>query len=58
MDGLTQLLASDPFWLWLVVGAVVLAVEVATGTGWLLWAAVAAGAVIILSLTTSVGFPV
>ncbi len=58
MDGLTQLLASDPFWLWLVVGAVVLAVEVATGTGWLLWAAVAAGAVSILALTTSVGFPV
>lgn len=58
MAGLTDLLASDPFWLWLVVGAVVLAVEVATGTGWLLWAAVAAGAVSILALTTKTGFPV
>ena len=58
MSGLADLIASDPFWLWLVVGAVVLAVEVATGTGWLLWAAVAAGAVSILALTTRTSFSV
>jgi membrane protein implicated in regulation of membrane protease activity len=58
MNGFSDLIASDPFWLWLVVGAVVLAVEVATGTGWLLWAAVAAGAVSILALTTAASFAV
>ena len=31
-----------PFWVWLAVAALFLAVEVATGTGWLLWPAASA----------------
>src|SRR4051812_9298740 len=31
--------ALHPFWLWLAVAAIFLAIEVATGTGWLLWPA-------------------
>ena len=39
MDGLSNLILSHPFWAWMAVGAVFLAVEVATGSGWLLWPA-------------------
>jgi len=46
------LFASHPFWVWLAVGAVFLAIEVVTGSGWLLWpagsAAVVAVALLIL----------
>ena len=31
--------ALHPFWVWLAIAAAFLAVEVATGTGWLLWPA-------------------
>lgn len=58
MSGITQTLASDPFWLWLVVGAAILAVEIMTGTGWLLWAAIAAGAVGLLALATHTTLPI
>ncbi len=36
------LYAAHPFWAWLAIGAVFLAVEVMTGSGWLLWPAAAA----------------
>jgi membrane protein implicated in regulation of membrane protease activity len=42
MDGLTGFFAAQPFWGWLAVAALFLAVEVATGTGWLLWPAASA----------------
>ena len=35
-------------WFWMALGAGLLAVEVATGTGWLLWAAASAGVVAIV----------
>jgi hypothetical protein len=38
MDWLLQ----NPFALWLVIGGLLLAVEVATGSGWLLWPAASA----------------
>jgi len=46
MDWLLQ----SPFALWLAVGAVLLAVEVATGSGWLLWPAASAAAMGLLGL--------
>jgi membrane protein implicated in regulation of membrane protease activity len=37
MLGLFDFYMAHPFWVWLAVAAVFLSVEVATGTGWLLW---------------------
>ena len=45
MEGLIQLAIANPAWVWAAVGALVLAVEVATGSGWLLWPAASAAAV-------------
>lgn len=42
MDGLASFYALHPFWVWLAVAALFLAVEVSTGTGWLLWPAASA----------------
>jgi hypothetical protein len=42
MPDLAALYASHPVWIWIAIGAAVLAVEVATGSGWLLWPAAAA----------------
>jgi len=42
MDAVTGFHALHPFWTWLAVAALLLAVEVATGTGWLLWPAASA----------------
>ena len=33
---------SQPVWLWLALAALVLAIEIVTGTGWLLWPSVSA----------------
>lgn len=41
---------ADPFWVWIAAGAVLLAIEVATASGWLLWAAGCAAAVGLLTL--------
>ena len=42
MGWLTDLYAAQPFWVWAGLGAALLAVEVVTGSGWLLWAAASA----------------
>lgn len=42
MDAIAGFYALHPFWLWLAVAAIFLAVEVSTGTGWLLWPAASA----------------
>jgi membrane protein implicated in regulation of membrane protease activity len=47
MDWLLQ----HPFALWLAIGAVLLAVEVGTGSGWLLWPAASAAVMGLLGLT-------
>lgn len=44
MDALAGFYVLHPFWLWLAVAAVFLALEVASGTGWLLWPAASAAA--------------
>jgi membrane protein implicated in regulation of membrane protease activity len=51
VEGLHPALLDDPFRLWVAAGAVLLAVEVATGTGWLLWAAACAGLMALVVLT-------
>ncbi len=50
MEWLTGLYQNQPFWVWLGIGAVILTAEIATGSGWLLWAALSAGAVAYLAL--------
>jgi hypothetical protein len=47
-----------PFWTWLAVGAALLALETATGSGYLLWPAVSAGVVALLTLAVRLGLPV
>ena len=49
MDAILDLYASQPFWIWLAVGVLLLAVEAALSTEWLLWPAVAAGVVAVLT---------
>ncbi|HKQ44163.1 MAG TPA: NfeD family protein [Rhizomicrobium sp.] len=44
-------LLLNPFLLWLAIGGVLLAVEVATGSGWLLWPAASAAVLALLGLT-------
>ena len=42
MGAMQGLYAAHPFWPWLAAAALFLAIEVATGTGWLLWPAASA----------------
>ena len=49
MDAVLDIYASQPFWIWLAVGVLLLAVEAALSTEWLLWPAVAAGVVAVLT---------
>ena len=50
MDALMTLYADHGLWFWMGLAAALLAVEVLTGSGWLLWAAAAAAAVGLLGL--------
>ena len=54
MDALIELHAAQPFWIWLALGVILLAVEAAFSTEWLLWPAVAAG---VVAVTTALGLP-
>lgn len=55
MDAVLDIYASQPFWIWLAIGVLLLAVEAALSTEWLLWPAVAAGVVAVL---TAVGLDI
>lgn len=44
MDWLGGVYGEQPFWVWAGLSAALLAVEVVTGSGWLLWAAASAAA--------------
>lgn len=44
-------------WFWIALGAALLAVEVATGTGWLLWAAASAGVVAVVEALWELPLP-
>jgi membrane protein implicated in regulation of membrane protease activity len=57
MDAVLDIYASQPFWIWLAIGVLLLAVEAALSTEWLLWPAVAAGVVAVLTaLGLDIGF--
>jgi membrane protein implicated in regulation of membrane protease activity len=57
MDAVTDLLAAQPFWVWAGLGAALLAIEVMTGTGWLLWASASAGVTAVVVALASTGLP-
>jgi len=42
MDTILGIVADQPFWVWAGLAAALLAVEVASGSGWLLWASASA----------------
>jgi hypothetical protein len=46
-----------PFWTWMAVGAALLALEAATGSGYLLWPAASAGVVGLMTLGVRLGLP-
>jgi membrane protein implicated in regulation of membrane protease activity len=47
-----------PMWSWLTVAAILLAAEVATGTGWLLWPSASAAVVAVVAYATrQLGLP-
>jgi inner membrane protein len=50
MDLIANLYASQPFWIWMALAVALLAAEAAFSTEWLLWPAVAAGVVAVLTL--------
>lgn len=48
---------AHPFWTWIALGGVLLAIEVALGTEYLLWAAASAGVVALIAAAFRVGLP-
>ena len=54
MDALIDLHAAQPYWIWLAIGVILLAIEAAFSTEWLLWPAVAAG---VVAVVTALGAP-
>ena len=48
MDMIAGIYADQPFWVWAAFAAALLAIEVITGSGWLLWAAASAGATAVI----------
>ncbi len=56
MAGVIEILAAQPFWFWGGLAVALLAIEAATGTGWLLWPSASAGAVALLALVLDPGW--
>lgn len=57
MDALIDFHSAQPFWIWLAIGVVLLAIEAAFSTEWLLWPAVAAGiTAVVAALGLDIGF--
>ena len=57
MHTLIELYTNHPFWVWMAMAAILLAVEMMTGSGYLLWPA-AAAAVVALITPLRLGSPV
>ena len=49
MGEVAGIYAAHPFWIWMGLAAVLLAIEAAVGTQWLLWPAVSAGVVALIA---------
>jgi membrane protein implicated in regulation of membrane protease activity len=58
MPDLSELHLIHPFWLWIAFAAALLATEVATGSGWLLWPAASAAVVAVLAGFVELSLPV
>jgi membrane protein implicated in regulation of membrane protease activity len=59
MQTLYDLYLQNPFWIWLAVGAVFVALDIATGAGKLIWPGVAAAALAFVNLAAvRLGLPV
>ena len=56
MSALAEILVAQPFWFWAGLAVALLAVEAATGTGWLLWPAASAGVVALVALVLDPGW--
>jgi membrane protein implicated in regulation of membrane protease activity len=54
---LTVFYAVHPFWVWIAVAAALLAVEVATGSGWLLWPSASAAVVAVVAQLLRLNLP-
>ncbi len=54
MDALINLHGAQPYWIWLAIGVILLAIEAAFSTEWLLWPAVSAG---VVAVVTALGAP-
>jgi len=58
MTMIADFYTNHPMWTWLSIGAVLLTIEVITGTGWLLWPAGAAAVVAVIAVVTrALGLP-
>ncbi|WP_306003741.1 NfeD family protein [Brevundimonas sp. C43] len=49
MMSLADLYVAQPFWIWLAIGVLLLAIEAMFSTEWLLWPAVSAGVVAVMT---------
>jgi membrane protein implicated in regulation of membrane protease activity len=59
MDLVSNFYFDHPFWVWMAIAAVLLGVEVATGSGYLLWPAAAAALVGVITLFgAQIGLPI
>jgi membrane protein implicated in regulation of membrane protease activity len=59
MQWVQDLYSTQPFWIWLTVGVVLLGIEAMTSTEWLLWPAVSAGVLaLVTALFTQMGLGV
>jgi membrane protein implicated in regulation of membrane protease activity len=58
MPTITELYLSHPFWIWIGLGAALLAAEVSTGSGWLLWPAASAAVVALAAEVTHLSLSV
>jgi hypothetical protein len=57
MNAIPDLISTHPFWAWLALGAVFLAIELMSGSGWLLWPAGSAALVGVIQLVWPMSAP-
>jgi inner membrane protein len=57
MDTILGLVADQPFWIWAGLAAALLAAEIATGSGWLLWATASAAVTAVVVALLSPSYP-
>ena len=58
MEALFELYGAHTFWIWVAVAGALLAAEVATGSGWLLWPSASAALIGFLTLFIDLSWPV